>query len=309
MVKHKRRLSPLRRKILNGFYIYLKGKRYAPNTVRTYTFHMADLFSFFYDREISELDNRDIERYIESVYLDRRYSISTQRQLISAIKIFIQYYPYTQIDEPQLVRPEACRMLPVVLSKAEVIDLIRNTRNLKHRAIVGMIYSAGLRISELIALELKDIDIDRKQIHIRSSKGRKDRYVMLSEGFLPLFHNYLVTYRPARYFVEGPNGRKYSASSVRKFLKRSCQLARITKTVTPHTLRHSYATHLLENGVSVRHIQELLGHAKPETTMIYTHIAKKDLLKIRSPLDSILLNLSKNQNHEQNLLLSENYKF
>ncbi|MBT8254865.1 MAG: site-specific integrase, partial [Bacteroidia bacterium] len=271
MSKYERRLSPLRRKILNGFFIYLKGKRYSANTVRIYTFHMADIVSHFYDTELSQLGNREIERYIETVHLNRRYSISTQRQLISAIKLFIVYYPHTRIEEPKLSRPGASRYLPTVLSKQEIIDLIRSTRNLKHRAVVGMIYSAGLRISELVALELRDIDVDRKQILIRNGKGRKDRYVMLSEGFLPLFHNYLITYRPVKYFVEGPGGGNYTASSVRKFLKRSCELAQIRKHVTPHTLRHSYATHLLENGVSVRHIQELLGHSKPETTMIYTH--------------------------------------
>ncbi len=307
MVKHKRTLAPYRRKILNGYYLFLKGKRYSMSTIRAYTFHMADLFSFYAEVPLDKLNNSSVERYIESVFLKRSYSISTQRQLVSALRLFVAYFPYTRIDGVALERPEPSTILPVVLSKREVIDLVRSTRNLKHRAILGMIYSAGLRISELINLKISHIDIDRRQIFIRDSKGRKDRYVVLSEGFLPLFQNYLRTYRPDDYFVEGPGGGKYSASSIRKFLKRSCKLARIGKKVTPHTLRHSYATHLLENGVSVRHIQELLGHAKPETTMIYTHIAKKDLLNIRSPLDSILLKLSQSDNQHPTFLLSENF--
>jgi len=116
-------------------------------------------------------------------------------------------------------------------------------------------------------------------------KGRKDRYIVLAESYLPLLKNYLATYTPQTYFCEGALGTPYSAASVRKFLSRSCKKAGIRKHVTPHTLRHSYATHLLENGIDLRYIQELLGHSKPETTMIYTHVAKKDLLDIKSPLD------------------------
>lgn len=150
---------------------------------------------------------------------------------------------------------------------------------------MALIYSAGLRISELINLELRQIDVDRRQIIIKNAKGRKDRNVILAKSFIPVLNNYLNTYRPKVYFTEGKIGGKYSPESIRAFLKRSCQAAKISKNVTPHTLRHSYATHLLENGIDLRYIQELLGHAKPETTMIYTHVAKKDLLQIESPLD------------------------
>ncbi len=130
--------------------------------------------------------------------------------------------------------------------------------------------------------------------------------MVLANNFLPLLKNYFITYRPTRYFVEGTPGKPYSASSIRKFLQKSCKAANITKRITPHTLRHSFATHLLENGVGLRYIQELLGHAKPETTMIYTHVATKDLLGIQSPLDTILLSLNKNDKRDQNFLLSGN---
>jgi len=185
-----------------------------------------------------------------------------------------------------------------------MISIIQHTKNLKHRAILALIYSAGLRISELLNLKLEHIQIQRKQLLIKNAKGRKDRYVTLAESFMPLLHNYLITYRPEIYFVEGTKGKPYSASSVRKFLFRSCKSAYIRRTVTPHTLRHSYATHLLESGVGLRHIQELLGHSRPETTMIYTHVARKDLLDIQSPLDSAIKQLTKNQNEEQKFLLS-----
>ena len=127
---------------------------------------------------------------------------------------------------------------------------------------------------------------------------------MLAESFLPIFQNYFMTYKPIKYFVEGSKGKKYSATSIRTFLKQSCKKARIQKRVTPHTLRHSYATHLIENGTGLRYVQELLGHSKPETTMIYTHVAKKDILSIKSPLDTALMKLTDAGKSSKNMFLS-----
>ena len=207
-----------------------------------------------------------------------------------------------------LFYPRKSSYLPSVLSKEEVVNLLRCTRNLKHRAILALLYSSGLRIGELINLELRDIDMFRLQILIKNGKGRKDRYVMLAKSFLPLLKNYLTTYKPAIYFIESLTfGEKYSAGSVRSFLKKSCLAAGIKKRVTPHTLRHSYATHLLENGVDIRYIQELLGHSRPETTMIYTHVATKDLLRIESPLDKIVSELVKTDKGDEKLTLSGGY--
>lgn len=139
-------------------------------------------------------------------------------------------------------------------------------------------------------LKLSEIDIDRRQVYVLTGKGRKDRVVILPKSIIPVLRYYLDNYHPHTFLIEGPKGKAYSASSVRNILKRSCKLAGIKSHVTPHTLRHSFATHLLESGVGLRYIQELLGHAKPETTMIYTHIARKDLLNIESPLDEIVRN-------------------
>lgn len=292
------------RSILNGFYKYLKGKRYSKSTVDTYSMLVADFVAFHVDKPIDTLNNRAVELFIEDVYIARNYSISTQRQFISALKLFLVYYPNTAIASIALVRPKKSRTLPVVLSKQEVLLLIQCTKNLKHRAIIALIYSCGLRISELINLELRYIDIDRRQLIIKNAKGRKDRNVILAASFLPLLQNYLMTYNPIVYFAEGMNGGKYSPISVRKFLKKSSELAGITKTVTPHTLRHSYATHLLENGIDLRYIQSLLGHAKPETTMIYTHVSKKDLLQIESPLDTMVKELKVSGQGSQKVPLS-----
>ncbi len=284
----KRTLTLAQRDILNAFYRYLKGKRYSQSTVETYSMLVADFIAFHTKKEVSSLTNRDVELFIERVYLARKYSISTQRQFISALKLFTVYYPETAIDNVQLERPKKDNYLPTVLSKNEVLRLIRHTKNLKHRAIIALIYSCGLRISELINLRIRDIDINRKQVLVKNAKGRKDRNVILAQSFLPLLQNYITTYAPEVFFAENSPGVTYSAGSVRKFIKRSAKAAGILKNVTPHTLRHSYATHLLENGIDLRYIQSLLGHAKPETTMIYTHVSKKDLLQIESPLDTMV---------------------
>ncbi len=302
--KSVRILSEAHKTVLNGFFKYLKGKRYSESTVATYTFLIADFVSFYDARALESLNNRDVELFIESFYIKKSYAISTQRQFVSALKLFVAYYPDMNIDDLKLERPKRSKILPTVLSQSQVIDLLKVSKNLKHRAILALIYSAGLRISELIDLELKCIYVDRKQLVIKNAKGRKDRYVVLADSFIPLLQNYFMTYRPKRYFVEGPNDGKYSASSIRKFLARYCKDAHIYSTVTPHTLRHSYATHLLEQGINLRYIQELLGHSRPETTMIYTHVARKDILEIKSPLDSAVLIHGKNQKEEQKFHLS-----
>ncbi len=307
--KKPRVISEENKEIIRLFVKYLRGKRYSESTIKTYFSLIADFSDYIKDKPLVELSNKDVELFIEDVFIPRKLSVSTQRQLISAIKLFKVFYPECNIDEVRLKRPRRDKILPTVLSKEEVIDLLRYTKNLKHRAVLAMIYSAGLRISELINLELKHIDIDRRQILVKNSKGRKDRNIILAESFIPLMVNYLTSYTPTKYFVEGLiDGQKYAAESVRGFLKLSCSAAKITKRVTPHTLRHSYATHLLENGIDLRYIQELLGHAKPETTMIYTHVSKKDLLQIKSPLDMALKSLAKsNEGSSNNLRLSGNY--
>ena len=301
-----RNLSEENKAILRLYAMYLQGKQYSESTVKTYSTFIADFLEYLQPQAVATATNRSVELFIENVFLPRKYSISTHRQFISAIKLFAVFYPEGKLEEAKFTRPKKSRILPTVLSKEEVIDLLRYTKNLKHRAVLAMIYSAGLRISELLQLQLQHIDIDRRQIIIKNAKGRKDRLVILAESFIPLLANYLTSYMPKKYFVEGEPGGPYSAESVRAFLKRSCKMARIQKRVTPHTLRHSYATHLLENGIDLRYIQELLGHAKPETTMIYTHVSKKDLLKIESPLDVALKSLAGSPNSNTTLRLSEN---
>ena len=305
-VGFKRDLTPEQKKILNNFYLFLKGKRYSQSTIQTYTFFVADFINFHTKTPLEELTNRDVELFIETVFIERNYSVSSQRQFISALKIFTVFYPQIKINNLSLERPKKSRTLPSVLSQEEVLRIIQYTQNIKHRAILTLLYSCGLRIGELINLKLEDFHVERKQLIVKKGKGRKDRYVSLADSFLPLLSNYYLSYKPTIYFVEGQNGGKYSAESIRSFLRKSCKKAGIRKLVTPHTLRHSYATHLLENGVDLRYIQTLLGHSKPETTMIYTHVQRKDLMEIQNPLDVALQKFNKINNNNQKVVLSRN---
>ena len=290
--------------LLNGFYLYLKGKRYSKSTIDTYSHFIADFVEFYNNKNLDSINNRDVELFIETIFIKRNYAVSTQRQFTSALKLFIVYYPKTHIEDLKLARPKPSKTLPNVLSQNEVIRLLRVTENIKHKTILALIYSGGLRISELVNLKIEDLKIDRKQIHVKNAKGRKDRYVVLAESTLPLLQSYLNSYKPKLFLIEGQKKQAYTASSIRKFMSMSCKKAGLLGKVTPHTLRHSYATHLIESGVGLRHIQELLGHSSPKTTMIYTHIARKDILSIKSPLDHALELLSKSRKEEQKLLLS-----
>ncbi len=304
IIPFKRDLTKEQKILLNNFYLYLKGKRYSKSTIDTYTFFIADFINFHTKTPLQELTNRHVELFIETVFIERNYAVSSQRQFISALKVFIVFYPHTKINELSLERPKKSKKLPNVLSQEEVLEIIRCTQNLKHRAIIALLYSCGLRISELINLKLIDFHIERKQLVVKSGKGRKDRYVSLADSFLPLLSNYYYSYKPKVYFVEGQKGGKYSPEAVRQFLRKSCAKAGIKKPVSPHTLRHSYATHLLENGVDIRYIQSLLGHARPETTMIYTHVKRKDLMEIQNPLDIALQKINTTDNQNEKLLLS-----
>ena len=301
-----RNISEANKQVVREFVNYLRGLRLSENTVRVYFTFVADFVEFIGKKPLDELSNLDVRLFVENQVKYKRYAISTHRQLVSAIKHFGTFLPDSQLSVEELKRPSKSRYLPTVLSKEEVIDLLRATKNLKHRTILAMLYSAGLRISEVLNLQLRDIDVDRRQLFIKNAKGRKDRVVVLAESFIPLLHNYYMTYAPNIYFIENPKGGKYSACSIRTFIKKSCKGAHITKRISPHSLRHSYATHLIEDGVGLRHVQDLLGHSKPETTMIYTHVAKKDLLQIRSPLDAAILALDKTDNKQLKQTLSRN---
>jgi integrase/recombinase XerD len=183
-------------------------------------------------------------------------------------------------------RPKKEKVLPKVLSEQEVLSILHCSENLKHKAILSLIYSAGLRRGELINMKVNDIDSKRMYVIIRQGKGRKDRYSILSEKVLELLRRYFTEYKPKEWLFEGQFGGQYSATSIQNILRDAVTRAKIRKKVTVHTLRHCFATHLLEHGVDIRYIQELLGHESSKTTEIYTHITQRGLGKIKSPLDN-----------------------
>jgi site-specific recombinase XerD len=183
-------------------------------------------------------------------------------------------------------RPRKKERLPEVLSKEEVLRMIEVTKNIKHRSIISLMYSAGLRRGELLALKITDIDSERMLIRVREGKGGKDRYTLLGEAVLSLLRAYYRQYQPEEYLFQGEQGGAYSPGSLLKVVKAAARRAGIQKRVTPHMLRHSFATHLLEQGTDLRYIQSLLGHRSSKTTEIYTYVANNAFRKIKNLLDS-----------------------
>jgi integrase/recombinase XerD len=190
---------------------------------------------------------------------------------------------------PELVhRPRREKTLPNVLSKEEVKAILEAPSNLKHRSMLSLIYACGLRRSELLNLTFKDIHTERNLLIVKQSKGKKDRVVPISNKIINLLRDYYKAYRPKNWLFEGQNGgEKYSEESLAKVLKQSLIKTKIQKPVTLHWLRHSYATHLLENGTDIRYIQELLGHSSSRTTEIYTHVSTRNIQNIVSPFDML----------------------
>lgn len=271
----------------------LFGLRYSKSTADTYVNLLEAFFGYHHDKKPAEIEMTDIETYNFEVIVKCNYSVVYQRQLVGALKLFYKHNDNLNIDTELLERPRRTKSLPIVLSRDEILRLLLATPNLKHRSILAVLYGSGLRISELINLKVADIDFARKQLFVANSKGGKDRVVALSERIYGLLNDYLQTYQPDTFLFNGQSKLQYTAGSVRQFLSQSVKRAGINKKVTPHTLRHTYATHLLEGGVDLKYVQELLGHSKPETTQIYLHVTKKQLLAINSPLDSLLVEAKK----------------
>lgn len=273
---------------LSQFSNYLNSQRYSSSTKMSYIGFLSSFLGYFKDYETSSITLKDIHRYNSEVILASNYSVSYQRQFIGALKIFYSQVVYCGFDIDTLERPMREKRLPEVLSKDEIRRILKSISNLKHRVIITTLYSAGLRIGELQALKLTDIDSTRMLIRVSMSKGRKDRMVKLSDANLFLLRRYYCSYRPKHFLFEGPTGARYSSGSIRKIIKRACIKAGIKKRVSPHTLRHSYATHLLELGVDLRYVQAMLGHSRPETTMIYTHVSTVKIQDMANPFDELV---------------------
>ena len=265
----------------------LRELRYSTNTIDSYTFMFKEFINYYPDKELGDITEEEIIGYLQYLVTERKISTSYQNQAINAIKFYYERVLGGRRKVYLIERPREEKFLPEVLSQEEVTALLNAIDNLKHKAVLMTIYSGGLRISELINLKIKDIDSNRMQIRIEQGKGKKDRYTLLGQKTLEVLRSYVKQYQPREWLFEGVNYGPFSETSIKKALKTALERTKITKHVTPHTLRHSFATHLLESGTDLRYIQSLLGHQSTKTTEIYTHITVKGFDQIKNPLDRL----------------------
>jgi len=264
----------------------LIARRYSPKTIKSY-FCYNEEFLKIMGKTPKGITNEDVKDYLYYLVEKKGVATSTLNIAISALKFYYgnvlnRHFIY------DIKRPKKDKKLPVVLSQEEISRILSSINNIKHKAILMLIYSAGLRISEVVKLKVEDIDIQRKLIHIKSGKGRKDRYTILADASLRTLRKYNNEFRPGKWLFPGRDRERHiTTRSVGKFFSSACELAKITKEVSVHCLRHSFATHLLEAGTDLRYIQELLGHKSSKTTEIYTHVSNRELGKIKSPLDNL----------------------
>lgn len=280
----------LKVKLPAAYYDMLDQRRYSDNTKATYVNYFKDYIRYFNGQNLEEIPLNDINSYILSLIRDNKISASQQNQRINAIKFYYEKVLGRDKLHYKIERPKKTNTLPNVLSVTEIKKIIDSTQNIKHKCIISLLYSAGLRRSELINLKLDSILSGQMQIKISNSKGNKDRYVGLSAHLLHLLRKYFHEFKPKIWLIEGQNREQYSATSVLNVVKKSARRAGISRRITPHMLRHSFATHHLESGTDLRYIQEFLGHSSPKTTEVYTHVARTDFSKFRNPLDTMYEN-------------------
>jgi integrase/recombinase XerD len=277
----------------NGFYETVRRemrlRNYSHKTIKSYVSCLRSYVTYIKPKHPRDANESIIKDYLLHLIEEKKFTASTVNQVFNALRfLYIELYkmPFTIGSLP---RPKKEKQLPVVLSQEEVVRILDAVDNLKHKTILMLIYSAGLRVGEVVRLKIEDIDSDRKLIYLKSAKGKKDRYTLLSDVALENLREYFKSYRPKEYLFEGAPGRKHIAErSVQEVFKRAAGMAGIRKPVTVHSLRHSFATHLLEAGTDLRYIQEVLGHASSKTTEIYTHVSKQKLGKIINPLDAAM---------------------
>ncbi len=274
-------------RVPDEYFKTLVLKNYSKRTIRTYGVLFRYFMEYYADRDVNTLTDEEIRDYLLYLVDKRKVSQSYQNQAINAIKFYYEKILGRKANTYYLQRPKAEKKLPSVLSEQEVVLILKQIRNLKHQCIIYLIYSAGLRLNEVINLKVEDVDSMRMVLYIRNGKGRKDRMSLLSERVLAVLRDYYRQYRPKVWLFEGQDGEKYSDRSVQEIFKTAKLRSGIRKQASVHTLRHSFATHLLERGIDLRYIQELLGHTNSKTTQIYTHITKKGMEKIKSPLDTL----------------------
>ena len=273
---------------IEKFKQWMRSKRYSQSTIDTYSEALKSFLVFYREKPVSEINNEDVIIFNNDYILKKKLSASYQNQTVNAIKLFFRTVRETKIEVDKIQRPKRAKLLPNVLSKEEIKLILNAHRTIKHKMMLSLIYSCGLRCGELLALQPVHIDSLRNIVLLKNSKGKKDRIVPLSSKILEMLRDYYKVYKPKTYLFEGQTiGLQYDARSLQLILKQALQKSEITKPATLHWLRHSYATHLLESGTDLRYIQELLGHNSSKTTEIYTHVSTKSIQQIKSPFEDL----------------------
>lgn len=273
---------------IEKFKQWLRSKRYSESTVTTYSEALKSFLVFYREKPVAEINNEDVIIYNNGYILKNNLSASYQNQIINSIKLFFKTIRETKIMVDKIHRPKRAKVLPNVLSKEEIKLILNAHSNIKHKMMLSLIYSCGLRCGELLALKPVNIDSKRNIVLIKNAKGKKDRIAPLSPKILEMLREYYKLHKPTTFLFEGQiKGQPYDSRSLQLILKQALQKTGIKKPVTLHWLRHSYATHLLESGTDLRYIQELLGHSSSKTTEIYTHVSTKSIQQIKSPFDDL----------------------
>ena len=273
---------------IEEFKLWLNSKRYSDSTIGTYIDALKIFLRYYAHKPIAEITNDDLIKFNNHYIMANHFSASYQNQVVNAVKLFFSKIENKKLNPELVHRPKRPKLLPNVLSKEEVKMILNAHGNIKHKAMLSLIYSCGLRRSELLNLKLSDIDSKRGLVIIKQSKGRKDRVAPLSDKILELLRDYYNVYKPQYWLFEGQDKTsQYDEKSLASVLKQALAKSGIQKPVSLHWLRHSYATHLLENGTDLRYIQEILGHSSSRTTEIYTHVSNKNIQRITSPFDNL----------------------
>jgi len=273
---------------IEEFKRWLISKRYSNNTIKTYGDALKIFLYYFKEKPVEVINNQDVINFNNDYIIHKKLSSSYQNQVVNAIKLFFRTISGQHLNVDLIHRPKRPKLLPNVLSKEEVKLILESLINIKHKAMLSLIYGCGLRRSELINLKPNDIDSKRNIIIIRQSKGKKDRIAPLSIKIIEMLRVYYQLYKPKVWLFEGQqSGNPYDERSLSNVLKQAVKKAGIKKPVSLHWLRHSYATHLLEAGTDLRYIQEILGHSSSRTTEIYTHVSTKNIQQIQSPFDTL----------------------
>lgn len=259
----------------------MKLRKLSLKTIRSYLYYTTELLNFT-RKSPTDINNEDIRSFLENL-CNKNLSSSTLNTAYSALKFYFEKILYRKFFF-NIPRAKKDKKLPVVLSKRKILDIINACDNIKHKLIIQILYCSGLRVSEVVSLKINDLDFNRKIIHIKGAKGKKDRITIISETVLKNIKKYLAESQPLKYLFESMRGGNLTTRTIQAIISQNAIKAGITKPISPHSFRHSFATHLLENGLDIRYIQALLGHSRLETTQIYTKVATKQFNKIKDLL-------------------------